>query len=412
MEPSESTLDVVGGRLSDALAMETNPAEDVRRARDGFLDQVALRGARASLKPRRLRGRPGRPRWLLLAGALATSATAFYLWPRPPILFRVDTSLGRFGDLVQASAGKTSLTFSEGSSLSLSEGGRVRVLSTSTKGARVLVESGALDASIYHPKGKKVDWTFEAGPFKVAVTGTKFLIDFEPQGEALRLATTEGQVLVSGPCLPQPKPVSAGERIDVSCQGRGESHAMVGRQEPTTARLATLDAADEPLPSAGAGRPGRGNLAWRELLASGRLIEGLRAAERANFENVCQMATNRELLALADGARLFGRPARAIAALRVLRQRFPGTGDAATAAFALGRMAFERQNAYAEAVRWFETYLREQPTGPLMGDAFGRLMEARQRAGDETGARVGAQQYLRRFPEGPYASEARGILSK
>jgi TolA-binding protein len=150
--------------------------------------------------------------------------------------------------------------------------------------------------------------------------------------------------------------------------------------------------------------------AWRELLSAGRLSEGLRAAERANFERVCQIASAKELLALADASRLFGAGRRAAATLRVLRQRFPGTMDAATAAFTLGRVAFEKQHAYAEAADWFETYLREQPSGPLMGDSFGRLMEARLRSGDRTAARTSAQQYLRRFPEGPYSSEARGIL--
>ena len=47
-----------------------------------------------------------------------------------------------------------------------------------------------------------------------------------------------------------------------------------------------------------------------------------------------------------------------------------------------------------------------------MGDAFGRLMEARLRSGDDAGARANATQYLRRFPGGPYSSEARGILSR
>ena len=122
------------------------------------------------------------------------------------------------------------------------------------------------------------------------------------------------------------------------------------------------------------------------------------------------MATCKELLILADGARLFDRTPRALTALRVLRQRFPSSPEAATAAFTMGRIAFEQSHAYSDAVRWFATYLREQPSGPLMGDAFGRLMEAHLRAGDQAGARSDAEQYLRRFPEGPYASQARGIL--
>jgi hypothetical protein len=47
-----------------------------------------------------------------------------------------------------------------------------------------------------------------------------------------------------------------------------------------------------------------------------------------------------------------------------------------------------------------------------MGDAFGRLMEARLRAGDTLRARTTAEQYLGRFPAGPYSAEARGILGR
>jgi outer membrane protein assembly factor BamD (BamD/ComL family) len=86
--------------------------------------------------------------------------------------------------------------------------------------------------------------------------------------------------------------------------------------------------------------------------------------------------------------------------------------DASIAAFTLGRISFEKLHAYGEAAIWFDTYMREQPAGPLMGDSFGRRMEARMRAGDHAQARVDAEQYLRRFPEGPYAAEARTLLSR
>jgi TolA-binding protein len=117
-------------------------------------------------------------------------------------------------------------------------------------------------------------------------------------------------------------------------------------------------------------------------------------------------------MALADAGRFFGPSKRAVAALVSLRERFPGSVAAGTAAFTLGRIVFENDHAYARAASWFETYMREQPSGPLMGDAFGRLMEARLRSGDTKGARASAEQYLRRFPGGPYAGEARGIMSR
>jgi TolA-binding protein len=150
---------------------------------------------------------------------------------------------------------------------------------------------------------------------------------------------------------------------------------------------------------------------WRALVAAGRYAEGVRAAERAGWTRVCRSANAVELLALADAARLSGETSRAVEALLMLRQRFPGSTSAATGAFSLGRLAFEKRGNYGDAARWFQTYLNEQPQGPLMGDAIGRLMEARDRGGDRAAARRDAERYLERFPTGPYAGTARVILA-
>jgi transmembrane sensor len=152
--------------------------------------------------------------------------------------------------------------------------------------------------------------------------------------------------------------------------------------------------------------------AWRTLLAAGRYADAVRAAERLGFARVCATAGQDDLLALADAARLSGHSGHAIVVLTVLRQRFPNTSSASTAAFALGRIAFERRANYFDAAHWFATYLEEDPSGPLMGDAAGRLVEARYRAGDRSGARRDAERYLRRFPRGPYANTAIEILSE
>jgi transmembrane sensor len=405
MERPEAKLAELGAAVREALAAESASSEEIRVARAGFLQHVATRNAAASW---RLRAPARRSTILLCAGAAAAALMA-WAWTRLPVTFEVGVTAvaGHTGDLVSAHA-STPLRFSEGSTVVLREGGRLRVLATEPKGARVLVEDGTVDVSIVPARVGKKRWSFEAGPFSVSVTGTRFELSYRAVDQSFSLAMHEGQVIVSGACVRRPTPVSAGARLDLSCRP-APPPAVKTASLTGAAPVAAPTPADPGSPPA---RPARDSAAWRDLLAAGRLQEGLRAAEQANFNRVCQAASAKELLSLADAARLFGRSARALVALRVLRQRFPSSPEAATAAFTLGRIAFETTHAYPEAARWFGTYLREQPSGPLMGDSFGRLMEARLRAGDQAGARADAEQYLRRFPEGPYASEARGILAK
>jgi len=406
MERPEAKLAEFGAAVREALAAESATTEEIRLARAGFLEHFAARsGARVGWASR---ASASRWRILLLAGATAAGAVALWTWTARPVSFQVGSSgvPGQTGDLVRgANEGLMSMRFSEGSSIILHEEARLRVLATDTKGARLLIEDGTVDASIASARIGKKRWSFEAGPFQVQVTGTRFTLTYRALDQSFALATHEGQVMVSGACLGAPTPVAAGDRLDLSCLGRQTP-------APRTATLSTVPDPASAVPTLPAERPARDTQTWRDLLATGRLQEAVRAAERANYGRVCQTASAKDLLALADASRLFARTTKATAALRVLRQRFPASAEASTAAFALGRIAFEQKRAYPEAVDWFATYLREQPSGPLHGDCIGRLMEARLRAGDESGAHADAEQYLRRFPEGPYASEARGILAK
>ena len=406
MECPEAKLAEFGSAVREALAAESATTEEIWLARAGFLHHFASRrgGGWSSRATTR--------RWsiLLLAGATAAGAVALWTWTARPIMFQVGDSgaPGQNGDLVQGAPQElVPMRFSEGSSVILHEDARLRVLATDTKGARLLIEDGTVDASIVRARIGKKYWSFEAGPFHVLVTGTRFTLTYRAIDQSFSLATHEGRVVVSGACLGSPTPVAAGDRLDLTCLARHPPAQL-------TASLSTLPPpghsnSDPATPS---GKPARSAQTWRELLATGRLQEAVRAAERADFARICKTASAKDLLALADAARLFARTPRAVAALRVLRQRFPSSPEASTAAFALGRISFEQKRAYPEAAHWFATYLREQPSGPLHGDCVGRLMEARLRAGDQAGAQTDAEQYLRRFPEGPYASEARGILAK
>jgi hypothetical protein len=406
MERPEEKLAEFGRAVREALTAEAATSAEIHQARAGFLQQFASRSEAQAGRGRR--ANENRWRLPMLAGTAAAAAVALWIWTTRPVTFQVGASgtPGQTGDLVRgATEGLVPVRFSEGSSIILHEGTQMRVLATSTRGARLRIENGTVDASIASATIGKKHWSFEAGPFQVLVTGTRFTLTYRAQDQSFGLATHEGEVIVSGSCLTMPTPVAAGRRLDSSCPPRRTS-------PPSTASLSAPPSLVPTDPDISSVKPTHRAQNWRELLAAGRLQEAVRAAEHADFQRVCQSASAKDLLALADAARLFARTARATTALRVLRQRFPASAEASTAAFALGRIAFEQKRAYPEAVDWFATYLREEPKGPLHGDCVGRLMEARLRAGDQTGAHSDAEQYLRRFPEGPYASEARGILAK
>jgi len=409
----------LGKKVRAALDGENAAAEDVRAGRKTFIDYVATRDVRRA-SGRRLSWLPGvRGLSFGFVGAAAVAAAVF-VWMRLPISFQVDSdsgpvAAGNPGDLIEANAVvPTAVRFSEGSSIVLERGGRLRVLSLESNGARVLVEKGAADVAIAHrhAPGK---WRFEAGPVTVDVTGTRFRVDWNPEDRSFGIDLKEGSVIVGGDCLPTPRRVQRGDNMRISC-GTAAKTKLATTDVPAPAPAVE----EKPTPAHSTQALARHELRdvrssdegdWRALVAAGHYAEGVRAAEHVGWSRVCRTANAVELLSLADAARLSDQTPRAVEALLALRQRFPGSTSAATGAFSLGRLAFEKRGAYAEAARWFSRYLDEQPEGPLMGDAVGRLMEARHRAGDRPAARRDAERYLQRFPEGPYAGTARAILA-
>ena len=420
MDSRETGLSSLGKKIRTALDAENAATDEVRLGRKHFVDYVATRDVRRS-SARRWTWLPGLRGLSIGLGGAAAVAAAALIWMHLPISFQVDSDSGPVavagnpGDLIEANAVvPTAVRFSEGSSIVLERGGRLRVLSLESNGARVLVEKGAADVAIAHRRapGK---WRFEAGPVTVDVTGTRFRVDWNPEDRSFGLDLKEGSVIIGGDCLPAPRRVQRGDTVRVSCGTPAKTKLATtdvaaptpALEEKETPARATHALARHELRDVGSSEDGD----WRALVAAGRYAEGVRAAERAGWSRICRSANAVELLSLADAARLSDQTPRAVEALLALRQRFPGSTSAATGAFSLGRLAFEKRGAYPEAARWFSKYLDEQPDGPLMGDAVGRLMEARHRAGDRLAARRDAERYLQRFPEGPYAGTARVILA-
>ncbi len=151
---------------------------------------------------------------------------------------------------------------------------------------------------------------------------------------------------------------------------------------------------------------------WKELADEGQYEKALAWAEDRGFGRLCRRLGAASLLRLAEVARFAGRVDRAEEALLVLRERFPKRRESAFAAYTLGRAAFDQKGAYDEARKWFEVYLRQQPSGPLAREALGRLMEAQHRQGREQEAKNTARRYIDRYSDGPHADIAARLLAE
>jgi TolA-binding protein len=322
--------------------------------------------------------------------------------------------------------------------VTLKPSARARVTKIDHAGATLVLETGRAEFAVV--KRKDAAWQVSLGPFRVQVTGTRFDLDWEPRGEELLLTMHEGGVIVSGCMFGTGRVFVPGDTVHASCReqradisAKAVSPAVSGERgavEPTVGDLpgaappdpgndAIPGADGAPNPSAAVGRslssPTSDTAArassWRELVRAGRHGEALNAVEAAGFSSECASASAADLVALGDAARYVGRLERADEAYRAVRRRFPGQERAAVAAFALGRIAFDQRADFADATRWFRTYLAEQPEGRLARDALGRLMEAQSRVGDVAGAQAEARKYIECYPSGPHAEMARRLTA-
>jgi transmembrane sensor len=396
MDSPQAGLKALGERVQAALEAETQPNEQLRIARTRLLECIASGNRRQARASRTRRWSIG----LAAAAALglgATFALAALRTVDAPLSY--ETSLGEraVGDVLEAGASTpASVTFSEGTRVLLQRGTRARVLDTHKRGARVLLEGGALDVSVVHREHTR--WLFEAGPFRVLIKGTEFELGWDPSRQQLSLQMKSGKVEVSGACLPAPRLLAHGAALRLSCESAPPQQPGDRAQAAATAETPVAPASAASTPEA-------------ETTRAQNRPERAAATVAPSFEESCERASKAELVSWSNRERLAGRSERARSALLALRKRFPGSGEAQTAAFTLGRMTFEQAD-YGAAARWFSSYLDEQPNGPLMGDAAGRLIEAHELQGNRSAARRAAQAYLRRFPDGPYAGIASRILAK
>jgi hypothetical protein len=382
-------------------------------------------------------------RWMLPAVAAAGFALVMgggWLARRPRALTYV-VSGGQVeanGYVSRTGSAPTELRFSDGTRIRLARGARMSVGAPSARGVRLRVEEGLAHFEVTHRPG--ADWSVEAGPYRVQVTGTVFDVRWSGADEAAAIGLRAGAVRVTGPNLATPVTLAAGQRLIASLATSGvrieagalEPGDVPGAREPTMAPSLPVPppvrapgGAETP-PAARAerapgARPPRPSVArraemsafapagWSLRVANGESAAVLAEARARSFDDVIGAIDERALAALADAARYAGEPALSERALTTLRRRFPATAAAQTAAFQLGRLADNADDPRG-ALGWYRRYDEEAPRGPYAAEAFGREMLSVERLSGRAAATPLARAYLERFPEGTYLLQARAIL--
>jgi ferric-dicitrate binding protein FerR (iron transport regulator) len=390
MDPLRDRLHELGEVVARASDETADARSTIARAR------LRLRAQQRVLPPSRSPFAVAGFSALLLC---ALGIGSYSLWQgraTAPLSFTIEARGQGSERAVQTGEAETKqVRFSDGTTVALQPASRIEVQTLSASGATVALVNGRARASV--ERSRDAEWRFLAGPFSVRVTGTEFDLAWDATSRVFELALHEGSVELSGPTLPPARVVRQGEYVRIVVAGEAPASPATPSEPQTTASAAGSAT------GTGGSPPATPSENWPELLRSGQRQAAFAAVDRLGAAAL-ERASTRELWELAHAARLGGRPKLAFQALLSLRKQ---RGVRGQTAFLLGKVAADQLKEAPEAIAWFQTYLTEDPRGPLAEQALGRVIELQ--AGTRAGKRA-AEEYLTRYPHGAYASFARSLL--
>jgi hypothetical protein len=400
------------------------PAEQVR-GREALRARLALRR---------------RVVWsLALASSAAAAFAAVVLIPRvlhrsenaPPLAYRLEGGALTADGRIEARADvEPALRFADGTVIALARGTKGRLAEVDGRGAHLAIADGTASVNVV-PK-PHARWRVDAGPFVINVHGTVFSAAWNEATGRLDVRLERGSVSVEGPVTGGPISMRAGQRLTVAMrQSRVLLRAIddhrgdVAESDTTTEApvaevapppvLATAPAlapppvaAPAPAPIRAATHQSRTTRSWQSALASGDFAFIVQEAER-DLPRALEASSSDDLAALADAARYRRQDELARRALDAQRRRFQGSPRAADAAFFLGRLDEKQGAGLVHALRWYDRYLNEAPSGSYVAEALGRKMVAVRDLYGVDQARTVAEEYVRRFPRGSYAGAAQAL---
>ncbi|MEM9070998.1 MAG: FecR domain-containing protein [Myxococcota bacterium] len=371
----------------DEVMQMLRQEQDRRLARDSVVAEASALAIveltrRSAVPPRR------RARWPLVAAAVVLVGAGVVSWgwrSSSPLAYDVQGSDTSVAGWIAAGDTGSEIEFEDGTQVSLEPQSEARLVSVSPVGAVLSLERGALAMNVQHrPEGQ---WTVLAGPYAVVVEGTVFRVTRAIGGVGVNVE--RGVVRVDGHCRDAGVKLRAGEAAQFRCgQASRDARAAVPAPLVTAQREDTAEDESGPVDQTREG----GRRGVRET-------SPVRAQEDRDESGDALVEAARQLALTGD-----------VPAARRLLRRARRTRSRALAAFLLGKLAFDEDQNFGEAVRWFRTCLREQPGGPLAREAQGRVVEALALAGRDREAHAAARRYLERFPRGPHATRARALL--
>jgi ferric-dicitrate binding protein FerR (iron transport regulator)/outer membrane protein assembly factor BamD (BamD/ComL family) len=409
-----------------AFATWTSALPRMRSLTPDEISAVSLRRMEGEIL-RDLHGtvRPVRPHWrrtlgFALAAGLVVAMGVGVLWMRPAtaqpfariqslwgrvtlsgVAMTKDAAMGPGGVLEIAAEGEAAFLVGRGAEVRLVGPGRV-AFDGSAKAPRLHLDSGRIFVQAAHREaGESFHVTTAHG--RVEVKGTRFVVGYTAQGSYVHV--DEGEVMAYRKGEDKPWAVGTGSTFSLKQElnegappAPSAQPAVESAPEPRTCAKSTC--ADESARARKAMRAGN----------PGRAVD-IVDETRGTFENCAPTSRCLDELGYlrAEALRQAGRLDSAVAAFKSLNR--PGATRAMRQNALYAAAQLERKLGRGEDARQsLERAYAANPDGALSEEALSGLLELPENT--DTNARVAAERYLARFPQGMAAARARRILAR
>ncbi len=371
------------------------PSAWLRSVLDGNVDLETRHRVWQRVRARRDRPRMTRPLAMIAAfsvGIVVALLVVAALWPKTgeraqavaipeaPIKLRGGIDWGA----IETAAQEEKVDLDDGSFIVLQPRSRLLPLENTGRSVVLLLADGHATFDV-KPGGPR-RWSIETGFATVEVVGTRFSIDRSKS--RLSVEVERGVVLVRGERVAdRVRQLSSGDRLQIDAEA-----ALPSSPEPP----AVADSVGKASPSrAGVVSPAQAS--WQEMAERGDYADAYRNLGANGIAASIPKADTEQLFALADVARLSGHPTDAIEPLERVLAEHPRDPRAALAAFTLGRIQLDSLGNAPAAARAFQRAMSPDLPRALAEDVQLRLIEARARAGDRSGAHEAWSSYVEHF---------------